>query len=78
MDYMPVQVQLSFLPGEFEKTISINLVDDSFIEGQELFSVSLHSLVSDLKVELPNPTSSILIIDDDRGEIYPYLDIVND
>ena len=67
-------MQLLFLPGEFEKMISINLVDDSFIEGQELFSLSLHSPMSDLRMELPNPTSSIFIIDDDRGKMYPYLD----
>ena len=74
MDYMPVQMQPLFLPGEFEKMISINLVNDSFIEdSQELFSVSLHSPMSDLRVELQNPTSNIIIIDDDRGEIYPYL-----
>ena len=74
MDYMPVQMQLLFLPGEFEKMISINLVNDSLIEdSQEFFSVSLHSPMSDLRVELQNPTSNIIIIDDDRGEIYPYL-----
>ena len=52
MDYMPVQMQLLmlFLLGEFEKTISINLVDDIFIEdSQEFFSVSLHSPMSDLR-----------------------------
>ena len=79
VDYMPVQIHLLFLPGEFEKMISINLVNDSFIEdSQELFSVSLHSPMSDLRVELQNPTSNIYIIDDDRGEICPYLDMFND
>ena len=74
VDYMPVQMQLLFLPGEFEKMISINLVNDSLIEdSQEFFSLSLHSPMSDLRVELQNPTSNIIIIDDDRGEIYPYL-----
>ena len=67
MDYMPVQVQLVFLPGDFEKMIGISLVNDNLIEGEELFSVSLHSPVSDLKVELPNPTSNVFIIDNDRG-----------
>lgn len=65
---MPVQVQLVFLPGDFEKIISISLVNDDFTEGQELFSVSLHSPISDLRVELPNPTSNIFIIDDDRSK----------
>ena len=73
MDYMPIQMQLLFLPGEFEKMISIDLVDDIFIEdSQEFFSVSLHSPMSDLRVELPNPTSNIFVIDDDRGEMCPY------
>ena len=70
MDYMPVEEQLVFLPGDFEKTISISLIDDVLIEGQELFSVSLHSPISGLRVELPNPTSNVFIIDDDRGEPY--------
>jgi hypothetical protein len=68
MDYMPVDEQLVFLPGDFEKTISISLVDDALIEGQELLSMSLDSPVSDLRVELPNPTSNVFIIDDDRCE----------
>ena len=69
---MPVQVQLVFLPGDFEKTINVPLVNDDLTEGQELFFVSLHSPVSDLRVELPNPTSNIFIIDDDRGEQWKY------
>jgi hypothetical protein len=68
MDYIPVEEQLVFLPGDFEKTISISLVDDALIEGQELLSMSLDSPVSDLRVELPNPTSNVFIIDDDRCE----------
>ena len=68
MDYMPAQVQLTFLPGDFEKMISINLVNNNFTESQESFSVSLHSPVSNLRVELPNPISNIFIIDDDFGE----------
>ena len=64
---MPVEMQLVFLPGDFEKTISISLVNDNLIEGQELFTASLHSPLSGLRVELPNPTSSVFIIDDDRG-----------
>ena len=65
---MPVEEQLVFLPGDFEKTISISLIDDILVEGQELFSVSLHSPISGLRVELPNPASNVFIIDDDRGE----------
>ena len=68
MDYIPVEEQLVFLAGDFEKVISINLVNNTFIEGQEFFSTSLHSPVSDLRVELPNPSSNIFIIDDDVGE----------
>ena len=67
-DYIPEEIQLTLLPGDFEKTVSISLVDDEITECQESFSLSLHSPVSNLRVELPNPTSSIFIIDDDRGQ----------
>ena len=69
---MPVEEQLVFLPGDFEKMISINLVNNALIEGQEFFSMTLHSPISDLRVELPNPSLNIFIIDDDVGERYKY------
>ena len=69
---MPIEEQLVFLPGDFEKVFSINLVNDALIEGQEFFSMSLHSPISNLRVELPNPSSNIFIIDDDVGEWYKY------
>ena len=43
------------------------LTDDITPEDQELFFVSLHSPVSDLMVELPDPNSIVFIIDDDQG-----------
>ena len=67
-DYIPKEVQLTFLPGDFEKTMSISLVDDDIMECQESFSVIVHSPVSDLRVELPNSTATVFVIDDDMGE----------
>lgn len=72
MDYIvPEQMQLTFYPGDFEKTINISIVNDDVVEGQapEFFSLSLHTPMSDLMVELPNPTTNIFITDNDRGEL---------
>ena len=65
---MSKEMQLTFHPGDFEKMISIVLVNDDITEGQELFFVSLHSPVSNLRVELPSPSSNVFIIDDDIGK----------
>ena len=67
VDYIPGERQLEFFPGDFEEIITIMLTDDITQEDQELFFVSLHSPVSNLMVELPNPNSIVFIIDDDRG-----------
>jgi hypothetical protein len=42
-DYLPVRGSVTFAPGDMSKTISIPIVDDSFVEGTEDFSVTLTS-----------------------------------
>ncbi|HEY6804602.1 MAG TPA: Ig-like domain repeat protein [Pyrinomonadaceae bacterium] len=44
-DYLPVRGSVTFAPSDTSKTISIPIVDDSFVEGLEDFSVTLTSAV---------------------------------
>ena len=66
LDYLAREMQLTFSPGDFEKRVSIPLIDDKIQEGQELLFITLHSPVSSLTVELP-PNSVIYIVDNDPG-----------
>ena len=76
-DYLPREMRLTFSPGEFEKRVSIQLIDNRIPEDREVFYVSLHSPVSRLMVELP-PNSVIFIIDDDTGMglVFIILDVI--
>ena len=60
-------MQLMFVPGDFEKRVTIPLINDRLREDSELFFVTCHSPVSSLSVELPNANSAIYVIDDDPG-----------
>lgn len=67
-DYVPREVQLTFLPGDFERRLTVPLINDRTREDRELFFVSVHSPVSSLRVELPRTTSSVYITDDDLSK----------
>ena len=60
-------MQLTFFPGDFEKRVTIPLINDRLREDSEHFFVTCHSPVSTLSVELPNANTAVFIIDDDPG-----------
>ncbi|XP_072023298.1 uncharacterized protein [Amphiura filiformis] len=66
-DYLPLLEELShnviFAPGETSKTVTIDIVDDTFYELPEEFEVIL---ASDIAAELSAPSSAVVtIISDD-------------
>ena len=71
LDYVQREVQLTFSPGDFERSVTIQVINDRLQEDTELFFVTLHSSVSNLKVELPQTNTGIFVIDDDKGKTAP-------
>lgn len=53
---------ITFAPGEVSKTVPIAIVDDTFAEGNEAFSVTLSNAMNSL---IQNGTAQITIIDDE-------------
>jgi uncharacterized repeat protein (TIGR01451 family) len=64
-DYTNTQGTLVFDPQEFSKTIVVPLSDDSYVEGEELFTVTLSNAVGAFVGE--NGSASITIQDDDTA-----------
>lgn len=64
-DYLPATGTLTFNPGEIEKTILIDIVDDNLPEPTETFTVSLLNAAPPT-VDLVNSQVEVSIIDDDQ------------
>ncbi|MDA8982545.1 cadherin domain-containing protein, partial [Gammaproteobacteria bacterium] len=63
-DFIPTSGQLTFAPGQTEKTISITILDDNIKESDESFSVGLGRLTNATS-SANNFSASVLIEDDD-------------
>jgi len=61
-DYTAISGTLTFAPQESSKTITIPLSDDSLVEGDETFTVTLSNPVNAL---MGNPTAVVVTIQDD-------------
>jgi hypothetical protein len=68
-DYANTQGILTFAAGETSKTISIPIVDDSYAEGNESFSIVLSNPIG-AKLDSPN-TITVNVIDNDGGASGP-------
>lgn len=63
-DYLTTLGQLTFAPGETSKTISIPVVDDSYAEGSETFSIALSNVSG---ATLGSTTTATLTITDNEA-----------
>lgn len=61
MDYQPVNQEITFAVGESLKEVSITIDEDTLVEGNEMFRVTLTS--NDAAVG--EPTLTVTITDDD-------------
>jgi len=70
-DFIHVESEVEFMPGETEKSIEISIVDDTAFEEDEEFYIDLKEPDDGNKVRLgTNNIATILIIDDDLpGEL---------
>ena len=57
-----------FAPGEKEKIVSVPIVNDGVLEGEEMFSATLTT--DDMHVSLFNSSASVSIIDNDSKHMY--------
>lgn len=65
-DYNPVQGTISFLDGEISKTITVPILDDTKVEGNETIILTLSNAKGGAALGSPN-TVAITIVDDDFG-----------
>jgi len=72
-DFIHVDSEIEFLPGETEKSIEISIVDDTAYEEDEEFYVDLKEPDVDTRVRLGMYTvSTVVIIDDDQPGILQF------
>jgi len=67
-DYQPATGTLSFAPGETEKTVTVDLVDDSIAEPQEQFGFSLSNVTGDSE---PGRNWAYIVVGDDDSVPMP-------
>ena len=68
MDYTEASGTLTFAPGDMEKTITVAIIDDDLLEGQDKFTVRL-SGTDDALVTLGTSSVEARIIDRDMATI---------
>jgi hypothetical protein len=66
-DYTATSGTLTFAPGESSKTINIPVINDNVFEGNETLSIALSNPGGDGPVELIDPASAVLTIQDNEG-----------
>jgi Calx-beta domain/RTX calcium-binding nonapeptide repeat (4 copies) len=67
-DYSALNTVVSFNSGETMKSVSISIIDDSIVEGNETFNVSISS--SNANASITTKSSGITILDNDFNPIY--------
>ena len=63
-DYFAASGSVTFLPGEFSKEISIEIISDEYLEPDEFFTVELSNPVNGY-IKIGAPTASVGIRNDD-------------
>ncbi len=71
-DYTAASGTLTFADGETSKTVTIPILDDHLVEGNENFSFTIDNLVGDATLLAPR-TAIINIVDDEAG-LQPVID----
>lgn len=66
LDYTPVNLPVSFDPGETNKTVLIPINNDGLVEGSEVFNVTLSNFGGGATL-LGASNAPVTIIDDDAG-----------
>src|SRR5205823_226096 len=65
-DYEARLATVKFAPGETSKTVSVFIIDDSYLEGLETFNVNLSNPVG---ASLGTPaTATVTIVDNDLAD----------
>jgi len=64
-DFVATQTQIALQPGESEKSIIVQLVDDTTVESAEVFTGILTLLTNQPRIQLSEDSVSVTIVDDD-------------
>jgi hypothetical protein len=68
-DYTAASDSLDFAPGETSKTIDIPITQDSSLEGDETFTVTLSNISTNAAAGAPNPATVTILDDDSTGTL---------
>ena len=76
VDFSNEVIEVTFNPGETEKTVNVAINQDRLREGSEFFNLSLSLPIdaSDLDVSLGNPSEAVVEIEDTASK-YNILDV---
>src|SRR5262249_33208196 len=66
-DYFPTNGTLTFTNGETSKSFTVQIIDDTIIEGDETVLLSLSNPVG--QASLINPSAAVLTISDNDGSL---------
>ena len=64
-DYMPVSVNLTFTADDSMMCVNLTILDDTIVEGNQSFSVSLQSEANQPVIFTPHQEAIVVILDDD-------------
>lgn len=68
VDYAALSGMLSFAPAETAKTLTVSLIDDAVVEGNESIIVSLSNPTNGAGLTFPNP-ATLIIVDNDGATV---------
>ena len=71
-DFAPVSTTVTFAPGSTRETVTISIIDDQDVEGDEMFSVMLSSPSSDSVLIPPSSITVIIAVNDGAGGVISF------
>ena len=68
MDYLPLDMELTFAPDDTEKTVTLALLNDVVLEAEEQFTATLSVPGTASGITLTSPSSLTINVADDDSE----------
>jgi hypothetical protein len=72
-DYSWADSTFTFAPGDLEKSLSVSIIDDAFVEGDENFAITLEVSTGGFSPPLVSRADILIVDNDGPGEANPIL-----